>query len=301
MSELASMGILYVVTGSKAMAEFKASVKSVRTAMPSIPITLVIPEEELETIPPESREALTQVLHLPLAEILPLPDGFAVEHFGRDRYLQRCQGLAYKVQALALCPYETTLFLDADTFIKRDVTELFSLSDHFDVSLALDQFDRSLCDPMVPAYTPYNTGVMLIKKSPITQQFLNDWLRIYEAAIHQYPSDQTAFMAALKCSTLKTYCLPAEYNFKINAFQVVSRLQPAILHGRAHFGWERVVSELNKATTTPHVWQIWNSQTHRLSNQTHWVRGLKEALRPFRTQLLPLWRLIRPSSISITR
>jgi hypothetical protein len=296
-----STGIFYVVTGDKSLGELSYSIRSLVSTMPETKVSLALPQGELASLPKEVKSTLDKVIPLELPAIPTLDHAYPSAYGSPERYLQRCQGLAYKVLALAHSPYTSTLFLDADTYVLQDVSELFKLNEHFDVSLCIDQFDRSHCDNSLSAYTPYNTGVMVMNYSERTRAFLATWYNHYLASIHQYPSDQTAFMKALLDSPINTYCLPSEYNFKINAFQTVSRIRPKILHGRAHFGWQQVVSELEKANTTTHVWQVWNSQKQRLTNQTSWQRRLKEFLRPVRKYLLPVWRFIQPKSTSITR
>lgn len=89
--------------------------------------------------------------------------------------------LKAKVKWMMDSPFDTTLFLDADTEIRKDIRELFSTKETF--AFAFD----NLCDwnsqpPVFIAQesTDINTGLVLYKKNEESNSILQAWFKVVE-------------------------------------------------------------------------------------------------------------------------
>src|SRR5207302_5761641 len=90
-----------------------------------------------------------------------------------------------KVIYIPQSPYKYTLFIDADTYIYDDFSEIFSLLKHFDLAVAHDTFRIYVEDyeklkenlHRIPISFPMlNSGVILFKKSERMERFFRAWL-----------------------------------------------------------------------------------------------------------------------------
>jgi hypothetical protein len=104
-------GVVYVAMGARFVEEAQVSARSVRKHMPNLPITLFTDS------PPAESDLFDRVVHLTRSG--PKPH--------RDKLIGMLQS-----------PYEHTLFLDTDTFVGADVSELFQILQTFDMAATLD-------------------------------------------------------------------------------------------------------------------------------------------------------------------
>jgi len=130
----------------------------------------------------------------------------------------------FKFDYLNKSPYDYTLYLDGDTCIKRDISDVFSILNRFDVALTHD-FGRKqkIWTKKIPEYAdiPYgfpefNGGVLLYKKNEITYNFIKLWKELYKKFIHKYkvPYDQISLRVSLWQSCVSIHTLPPEYNLR---------------------------------------------------------------------------------------
>ncbi|AYD01631.1 hypothetical protein [Neorhizobium sp. NCHU2750] len=128
-----------------------------------------------------------------------------------------------KVDFLSRSPYERTLYLDSDTEIKSDITDVFDILDRFDIAAAQDHCRKtSRWSLKIPAYAAvpyafpeYNGGVILYRKGPALSAFLDEWRRcFYENRENTNGQDQASFRISLWNSDLKLHTLPAEFNIR---------------------------------------------------------------------------------------
>jgi hypothetical protein len=95
-----------------------------------------------------------------------------------------------KVDLLHESPFKRTLYLDSDTEVVGDISDLFDLLDRFDVGLAHDFTRKRLrWSRAIPEYSeiPYglsemNGGVILLGHGPGARQFLQLW----QTYFHRY-------------------------------------------------------------------------------------------------------------------
>ena len=141
-----------------------------------------------------------------------------------------------KVDLLLQSPFERTLFLDSDTRVVADISGLFELLDRFDLALAhahkrvkhADLFWRTRIPHSFPQL---NTGVLLYRRSPPVDAFLDDWHRAFHEA--GFPRDQITFRELLWLSDLRVFVLPPEYNVRFSKYLrtwTADEATPHILH-----------------------------------------------------------------------
>lgn len=152
-----------------------------------------------------------------------------------------------KILPLKQTPYEKTLFIDSDTYITQDITDMFDLLDRYDLAVAHGPNREMGKTKNVPdAFAEFNTGVILYRQDDVVNQFISNWYRTYErdyAGKNVELMDQPAFREALYHSDVDFYVLPPEYNCRfIYPGYVYGDVK--ILHGR-HPDMEKMAEVLN--------------------------------------------------------
>lgn len=144
--------------------------------------------------------------------------------------------ITLKARILKLSPYEQTLFLDTDTYIIADVSDMFEVLNRCDVAAthAPRRYGR---EGRIPHWFPeMNGGMLLFQESLAMIQFINRWIADMEAVKERVGRrinmEQPSLRRALYASTdLKLFILPPEYNMRVPIPTFVSR-KVRILHGR---------------------------------------------------------------------
>ena len=219
----ASMGVLYVATGSRYIEEASTSARSLRNVAPAIRIHLYSDQEPSSGI-------FDQV----------------------DRMLDFRYNCHDKVPPLLHSPFEKTVFLDTDTYICGSLHELECLLDRYDLLICHTAFrDPNPIEGIPSAFTEFNTGMIAFRKNERTSRFLRRWLELYDEMGHR--ADQPSFRRALwEDDQLRFYTLTPEYNFRtIFPGFIGGGSEVKIIHGR-HRDWERIRRRLNK-TKEPRV------------------------------------------------
>lgn len=122
-----------------------------------------------------------------------------------------------KMEALRRSRFARTLYLDADVIPLAPLSPLFALLDRFDLGMAIELRHNDVRNKLqlpglaVPeAFPTMNSGVILCRANPQTQDFLADW----EARTHDgtHKIDQRLLRALLFQSRLHIATLPPEWN-----------------------------------------------------------------------------------------
>lgn len=214
-------GVLYVATGAAHAEAARLSARSVRATNPGLAIALF---SDVAAAWPE------------FDSILPVSDGHRRS----------------KVDYLGASPFAETLYLDSDTRVRGDLSELFRLLERFDLAAA--RRDRVAVRRKMPrwredvpaSFPEYNSGVMLYRGTPAVLAFLEDWRQAY--AELGLTADQRTLRELLWISDLRLFTLPARYNAR--SFEPLSWLfgreeRPVILHmNRFHPSKRRLVHRL---------------------------------------------------------
>lgn len=140
-----------------------------------------------------------------------------LEVFDRVHAVPRVHARA-KLDCLALSRFDTTLFLDADTLVVRQLGDIWQLSDRFALSMAHDVRRASaLIREGLAIDTPYafpqlNSGVILYRNDDQTRAFFAKWAALYRD--NDARRDQPTLKDMLWQSDIRFYVLPPEFNFR---------------------------------------------------------------------------------------
>jgi len=197
---LADQGILYIAFGPSFTAEGLMSYKSLRRYMPDIPVCFMTDSlERLDTVKDDPN--LIQVKITP-------------------------QHIRSKVDYVNTSPFQKTIYLDSDTLIVRDISDIFKTLERFDVALTHDYArKRTKYSALVPEYAkiPYafsevNGGVFGYNANERTETFLQLWKHYFYKYFHQTNGwDQVSLRISLWESTVTLFHLPVEYNIRSQA------------------------------------------------------------------------------------
>ena len=215
-------GFVFVATGPQYHAEVITAIQSLRAAMPSAHVTVVVDSG------------------FPEEEVVVADELLVLEHPHHD--------FVDKVEGLLQIPYERTIYLDTDIHVCGDLNELFDLLERFDFAyvhapqryIRTRNKDGTIAEerwqpPGVPVcFTQPNSGVMAFRNSRAVQKVFRDWLNLYRKQRKSFPrpgQDQAALQQALYESRLRTYVLPIEFNLRTNRPATLST-RVRVLHGR---------------------------------------------------------------------
>src|SRR3989344_5140172 len=187
-------GVIYIATGDKSIKEALYSAKSLKLKSPQLEITLYTDQEVKE------RGLFTEIIRIP-------------------NIFKDTTKFLGKIKILQNSPYQKTLYLDSDTYILEDITELFVLLEKFDIAMAhakqrnyLKEISPRYRGGMPESYPEHNTGVILYKNNKIVKKLFEDWERFY--INNPVPHDQPGLREALWKNALKIATLAPEYNLK---------------------------------------------------------------------------------------
>ena len=130
---------------------------------------------------------------------------------------------------------ERLLYLDTDTHVCADLSDVFKMLDRFDFvgAHAPGRMTAPGANGVPPAFPELNVGVNGIRRSQQVRHVLQDWFKRLEA--NPQNNDQPALRAALWESDLRVGILPPEYNMRWG-FGGFARYAVKVLHGRPENG-----------------------------------------------------------------
>lgn len=218
-------GVLYVATGHAHVEAARASAASVRRTDPGLAIALFSDRAEAG---PE------------FDQVIPV-----TEAHHRS-----------KVDCLPRSPFAETLYLDSDTRVLEDLSDMFRLLERFDLAAAhvarshARRYQRKGRIDVPRAFPQHNGGVILYRGTPAAIGFLETWRDAYHA--RGGGADQISFRETLWQSDIRCTVLPARYNAR--RYTWIDALfsdapPPAILHTNRfhptkHGPWRRRLAAL---------------------------------------------------------
>lgn len=223
-----SRGILYLVVGDDYVDEARDSANSVRKHMPDIDIAIATDDGGYNL------EPFDQVIRL-------------------DQARQDTQGerdwLLDSTLDPDLSPFDKTLYLDSDTYLCADVSELFELLDQYDLAVARVPNQPRVAGLPEPWHL-YNCGVIVYRDTESTRGLLSNWKARYRSQLENQdrPVDQPAFAQALYHSDVRWFTLPREYNVRVPRRGTLAN-EVKIIHGRHPVGLAQIGDELNQNST----------------------------------------------------
>lgn len=186
-------GVIYIASGRSYIRDAKISARSVKRHNPSLSITLYTNEGV-------NLEVFDQVV--PIAE--------PIENWG-DSILSNKH-----------FPYEQNLYLDADTFVCGDITEVFDLLARYDLAAAADasrgrrnsEFYEKIDRDLPSSFPEPNTGVMVYNRCTEVRDFFEKWNSMYRS--HACDRNQPTFRIALYDGDIRYTTLSPEFNFRVD-------------------------------------------------------------------------------------
>jgi hypothetical protein len=198
-------GFLYIATGARYVEAAAHSASSLRAAMPECKIALVT-------------------------------DGDAPAIFDFVFPVSPEDGYRAKILGMINSPFDHTIMLDVDTYVARDLSEVFVLLERFDMALVHAPNRVTLPLDDVPAsYPEFNTGVIAYRGNAVTDRVLRAWLVEYDRLQERKPpsKDQPSFRrVAYHDPDLRMVTLTPEFNQRFTMAGYFN--QPVrVLHGWA--------------------------------------------------------------------
>lgn len=237
------------------------------------------------------REAAEAARHLraanPGARICLMADQVYGVPFWDDLVLVEKPNFDFRDKLLmALCPYERFVYLDTDTYVAGDLSEMLQLLERYDVigHQLFEGHDYRL--PEVPdAFPEFNGGVFGFRRSPAVEKFFTRWLEIYtgyrerlKAGSWNYAdaSDQKGFRMALYESGLRHSVLAPEYDFIVQHLQFACA-EVKIFHGRPWSELQRIERIVN-AQLGPRAWvPLLDTCVHQQLSLGGWAKVFRRA------------------------
>lgn len=200
-------GFAYVFNSSGYFAEAERSYKSLRHHMPDAEVAFV-------THPDLIDPRRTDVVWVELNETYDTP--------------------IVKTEAFRV-PFDKCIFLDTDTRVVRDCSDIFRLLERYDLALAHEPtrgWDYSTSAPK--PFCELNTGVLAFRKNQVTQEFFEKWRFTYQRMRNELSliNDQPSFRETLWNSPkIRHSTLPSEYHLITGKPNSIA-WDAHILHGR---------------------------------------------------------------------
>lgn len=142
-----------------------------------------------------------------------------------------------KVDYIWRSRFDRVLYLDTDTRIVADISNLFDLLDRFDIcathahSRERDSTNQTWRIAIPKCFPQLNGGVLLFRNSESVQAMLKEWADAYHSA--GFKRDQVTLRELVWRSNLDIYILPPEYNIRYAKYIDVweeHEAHPKILH-----------------------------------------------------------------------
>tara|TARA_Y100000356_G_C11199418_1_gene256807 strand:- start:132 stop:869 length:738 start_codon:yes stop_codon:yes gene_type:complete len=190
-----SKGILYIAFNEAYIKEAFLSAESLKRYMPEMPVALITNKEV-------SSPFIDQVI------------------------IKKIKHARSKVDLVSETPFEKTIYLDSDTLIVRDISDMFEVLDRFDVAFTHDYArKRKKYSDVIPEYSeiPYsfsevNGGIMAYNNSQRTVDFLELWKKYFYKYYNQTNGwDQVSLRISLWKSEASIHHFPFEYNIRSKA------------------------------------------------------------------------------------
>ena len=151
----------------------------------------------------------------------------------------KLDGFMYKVQCMKhMFKFnDRCIFLDSDTYVVNDITDVFDNLDYYDfacMTAPADQERPVVNNKQYNSIIPYNTGVLAAKKTKASIGVLNAWSERYLEKWKKGSggTDQPCFNEALMLSSARVCELANKYNARLN-FMMSIQGEVDIIHCHA--------------------------------------------------------------------
>jgi|GEM_PF-742127 len=200
---MGNRGVLYIAMGDGFFKEAELSAESLKKHNPELETCLITDEE---------RES---------------------EFFDQIKIEEPNKG-SDKIQYIDRSPFDQTLFLDTDTLIVDNITELFTLLEEFDIAMSQNPMrvsnnnftgEKNDFKNIPVAFPELNGGIILFQNNEKFRQYSENVREFYRERQEEYGEkvmEQPVFRKELYESDLRLMILPPEYNCRLNYGGVVS-------------------------------------------------------------------------------
>ena len=224
----------WIADGQNYIEEAAASALSLAAHMPDVGRILFTPSQNY------SSDAFTEVRNLP----------------ARRSEFWFVDAVQYMGLAVNGIRDEQLLYLDTDTYICGDLSDLFETLDKFDIVGAHAPGRRTAggADWVPAAFPEINVGVNGIKRTPQMLWLMDEWLE--RMGRNPQNNDQPALRALLweNAGIIRLGVLPPEYNARFG-FGLFVRYAVKVLHGRPQDGDYKRVEQRVNASTDLRAWR----------------------------------------------
>ncbi|TZF86198.1 glycosyltransferase family 77 protein (plasmid) [Pedobacter sp. BS3] len=141
-------------------------------------------------------------------------------------------------------PYDKTIFLDTDTYVCQDLSDLYGLLDYTEFAIhQADEGYEHIIYEFNGAMPEFNTGVFAFRNTQPVKKLFGDW----QASYHRKPeisTDQYHLRWALYNSTIRYSTFSTAYNF-ITYYPNYTLQKVKVLHGRPQNQLPIIEKDLN--------------------------------------------------------
>lgn len=145
------------------------------------------------------------------------------------------KGIAFKIKGMLASPYKKTVFLDTDTEVLDDFSELFDILEHFELLAIPAPGDLQVPfwkGEKIKGLHPLNTGVLAFQDSTQVKELFEQWLVCFLRNSDKYLQDQPALTEAMLTKPVKFFPLSILYHLRTNCYVGIPANKVKILHGR---------------------------------------------------------------------
>lgn len=156
-----------------------------------------------------------------------------------------------KIFSMINTPYQRSFYLDCDTLIIEDFSEIFSILKKWDIGAINIPFKNQ-------RYPEYNAGIIAFRMNQQVKEFLKIWDNLYDRVNHA--NDQPTFYKLVNNFKISFFTLPPNYNFRLKfASYVIDKIK--IIHNHEIINMkndnrQKIINLLNK-TKKERVWFPW--------------------------------------------
>jgi len=250
-----SSGVLYVVVGrhtKRYLGEARRAVRSLHEQCPDVKSAIVVDRPKL--VDAGTRKLFDLIIPMPVINV-------------DDKLI-----LSKRIVGLIFTPFERTLYLDTDTQVCGDVSDVFGVLDYYDMGMVysvhrLWHKNLAIYGEDIPDWLPeFNGGVIVYHKSDVMIRLFTQWQQLH-VRMDEW-NDQMALRVVLwHCIQrygLRIYPLPCEYGVWVASPQPLG-MRVRVIHGRK--GLLQMCKKINKSIGRIRLWM-----PHPVADLMDWKR-----------------------------
>jgi len=148
-----------------------------------------------------------------------------------------------------MSPFDQTLFLDTDTYLTADVSELFDVLNKHDLAVAPSPLSQDLVEGVPAPWTQFNTGVIAYRANEAVHKLFTRWNEIYQKwrVERNEVQNQPAFLKAVYESNIDLFTLDPNYNTRLFCPGSLHG-EAKIVHGRPAVGLKTAARQINESS-----------------------------------------------------